>query len=720
MKMIATIVPIALIAIAALTYVAWSSAENAQRETISGELTELTGHQASLYDVEMRELAETSENIASMMAAYSTADRTEALKMLRRTATDHPDMLGTWLAYERDGFDGHDAARVGTPGSVDGGRFAPYFSFDENGKLGMGVSDPLDGEDYYELPKKAGAPVLLTPYEFDGTIMTSYVSPIMRDGKFVGVAGADNALTKMHKQIHDVKVLDTGYAMLVANDGTFISAPDEKLLGKEKLGGVLKEKGRTDLASIPAAIAKGHGGQMETKDPFTGKQVMLSWEPLGTGKWGYITSAPVDEAFASVAALRNKLLLVGLVVLLVMAGAVIVLARRLTRPLGAFAERMEELVTVDVASLSEGMGALSRGDLTVAVEPRTQTLPVTGKDELARATRALNEVVERTGDSLRAYEETRASLGSMIGEVSRGAELVSSSSGQMAVTAEETGRAIGEIAHAVEDVAQGAERQVSMVQTARERTDEVGTAIRASMDTAHQAANAAERTEQVVTGGIAAAQAATSAMDAVREASEDATTAIRGLADKSDQINGIVDSITKIAEQTNLLALNAAIEAARAGEQGRGFAVVADEVRKLAGESQDAAQSISSLIRDIEDRTGVAVSAVENGAARTAEGTETVSQASQAFEAIGSAVSEVATHVGSIADAAERVVADLDAVQEEVAKIATVAESSSASSEEVSSSTQQTSASSQQVAASAQELSRTAEELRTAVAAFRL
>jgi methyl-accepting chemotaxis protein len=207
-------------------------------------------------------------------------------------------------------------------------------------------------------------------------------------------------------------------------------------------------------------------------------------------------------------------------------------------------------------------------------------------------------------------------------------------------------------------------------------------------------------------------------MVAVREASDQATQAIRDLGAKSGQIGGIVDTIGGIAEQTNLLALNAAIEAARAGEQGRGFAVVAEEVRKLAEESQRAAASIAGLIGEIQAETKRAIEVVEAGAQRTNDGAATVEQAREAFREIGSSVDDVTTRVAQIAAAIQQVAASTNAMREGMTEVTSVAEESSASTEQVSASTQETSASAEQIGASANELARTAAELEELVQRF--
>ncbi len=340
--------------------------------------------------------------------------------------------------------------------------------------------------------------------------------------------------------------------------------------------------------------------------------------------------------------------------------------------------------------LRDAMNAMAEGDLRRDAVAEVRPIERISGDEIGDVAKQVNEVGANTMASVEAYNQARAALAEMIGNVNTSAGHVSSASQQVASTSEEAGRAVTEIASAIGDVAQGAERQVRMVDDTRVAAEETNRVADQARESADQ--------------GAAAADQATEAMTAVRESSAAVSAAMASLAAKSEEIGGIVSTITGIAEQTNLLALNAAIEAARAGEQGRGFAVVAEEVRKLAEESQRAAGSISSLIEQIQGETATTLHVVEEGATRSDQGAEIVEQARQAFAQITRAVADVGTRIGEIATS--------------TTEVAAVAEESSASTEQVSASTQQTSASTQQIAASAQELARTADELERLVGRF--
>jgi methyl-accepting chemotaxis protein len=438
---------------------------------------------------------------------------------------------------------------------------------------------------------------------------------------------------------------------------------------------------------------------------------------------GVITAqaaAQADDAAATASAVKRTVLLIVLAALMAAIGLAIAVTRSVTRPVSVLVERLRSLDERCLTSLRAGLAGLAKGDLTVEAQPGTEPIAGCGKDEVGTASATLNELIEKTHESLAAYNASRAQLGVLVGKLSGSAQTLSVASQQMASTSDETGRAVGEIATAVSDVAHGAERQVRAVEQVRVATEEVASASEVGARTATATAQAALSTRDVAEQGAGAVAQASQAMGAVRDSSLRATEAIRELGAKSGQIEGIVQTITGIAEQTNLLALNAAIEAARAGEQGRGFAVVAEEVRKLAEESQSAAASIGTLVSEIQGETTKAVEVVEDGARRTEDGVATVELARESFLQVSERVQDMNGRVEEIAAAIEQIATASQQVRHDIGEVAAVAEQSSASAEQVSASTQQTSASAQEIAAAAQELAGTAEQLEQLVGEFTL
>jgi methyl-accepting chemotaxis protein len=362
------------------------------------------------------------------------------------------------------------------------------------------------------------------------------------------------------------------------------------------------------------------------------------------------------------------------------------------RAAGSIQVMLDELRTV--AAHADRIAA---GDLAGDLAPRSE------HDELRRALAGMT-----------------AGLRAMVGEISAAADKVSDVSGRVADDAAGSGRSADEIAKAVAEVAHGAERQVRSVDAVRALSGEVSASTQESAATAQLAAEEAGRAQKLAHDGADAVGAATEAMEQVRGASAEVTRTIRALGERSTAIGSLVGTIGGIAEQTNLLALNAAIEAARAGEHGRGFAVVADEVRNLAEESRQAAHSIAELVAEIRAETDRAVQVVEDGAARTEDGVGTVEAARASFSAIGAAVEVTSERVAEIASAVGAIALSSARMTEDITEVAAVAQESSAASEQVAASTHQTTASTAQIATSADDLSASATELRRLANRFKL
>ncbi|WP_420708847.1 methyl-accepting chemotaxis protein [Bacillus sp. REN16] len=313
-----------------------------------------------------------------------------------------------------------------------------------------------------------------------------------------------------------------------------------------------------------------------------------------------------------------------------------------------------------------------------------------------------------------------ASLRELLTHVEEKSQTLAASSEQLTASSEQNSQATEQVANAIQEVAVGTDQQTEMVRQTTEVVKEMSIGIKQiEVNTQHVSRTSTDALG-IVENGEQAIKESIQQMQNINSSVTDLGKIVYSLGERSEEINQIVNVISDIANQTNLLALNAAIEAARAGEHGKGFAVVADEVRKLAEQSAKSTESIRGLIATIQADTSKAVESMNHGAEEAEKGINVVNNAGKSFTQIQQFVDEVSSQIQEVSASIAQMTQGAQQVVESVSEIDEIARKTTGQSQEVSAATEEQLASMQEIASSAASLSDMAEELQEAVGKFRL
>ncbi|MGB9639541.1 MAG: methyl-accepting chemotaxis protein [Anaerolineales bacterium] len=703
--------------------------------------------------------------------------------MIRQLLLENRSLTGVSTLWDPNAFDGMDSQYVNAPGGYDQtGRLLPYWHWDT---LGNPIVEPLtdyETSEWVVCPKTTKNECITEPYLYPingvEVLMTTVVAPIVVDNTYYGLVTSDIDLQFLQNQYADqAKVFNGAGTMAIVTNKGMIGG----VTGKKELVGKQFSDYEPRAEEIVSKIQAGQedifedGGYLKVVVPITvGK---------ATTPWGVYLRIPMKAVTATANQLTIQMVIIGVVLIIlgllgiwyafrsiairpikVLQDAAKKLAQGETdisglekvanRPdeLGDVGKAFNELVQFydEISNVSQ---EVSQGNLQVEVHARSE------KDVLGNAIKnminSLKQLISRLAASATQLSEASVQLanvatqaGQATNQIAATVQQVAKGTSQQSESVNRTAASVEQMSRAINGVARGAQEQAQAVAKASSITTQITTTIQKVAGNAQAMVKDSLESTTVAQSGAKTVEETVQGMEQIKTKVNISAQKVEDMGQRSNQIGAIVETIEDIASQTNLLALNAAIEAARAGEHGKGFAVVADEVRKLAERSSHATKEIAELVKSIRNSVAEAISAMGETLKEVEAGASKSSQAGQALSAIirtaesvkqqaeltaeaarmmdaasndlVSAMDSVSAVVEENTAATEEMAASSNEVTEAIENIASVSEENSAAIEEVSASAEEMSAQVQEVMASAQTLAQMAQSLQELVNQFKL